>query len=1652
MAPPDRIRRCSPPRPGSGLSHSVLDLAQIRALVESTTMLGGSICPSCEMPFDKGKKRRLIDSCGHERCYSCLFRSEACPICQDNINDRNRDASNIIQDDIGHYDTGFCSSEPVSMTAIEDWNDDTSAINSLCGSPRPKPKVPSRSIMTRLTNKGQENVTSSSIMGKGLKTKPPFLPDSISSQNRQKSTQMAQSCPTPPTQRRRFFLSTKNLRSPFASQRSRRVISTPEPNDNPSALSAWMTSSWEGKSKWPGVVLGKIKSLWSTSHGTASDGLNQLIDSPTNKNHDRHINTPTKIIEGLNQLSFNKDDEGGNVKQLPIKNRKSSQSDLYMRLGLLLGSNNLRTNASIDTVDLPGSIRPTNTSGICQRIQQQKQQQKQQRNGNETSSYSSLTSFDQQTLASTNTSPVSTLTGTSSEAEVAAALRSPIKNKGKIKLKGKRDCDSAGSLASISTSLSASTSMSMSMSVSVSGLSNGSSSPFTTRKNTTTITANNNSNSNSNGQDNDEFSVKNRKSCGRRSGRNNIKPIDNKLRFISHPVAQLMLKPLFFEVPLIEIDPLFTGRQWLLNEIEQVIKGSSPGILISGSPGTGKSALILQLVEYSCFGRKREKLLRNDIEEADENAIIQEQKQQKLNFELNIKKTNDKLRELSDYIVAYHFCQADNNSTCLVPDLIHSLAAQLCQAPQLASYREYLLSEPHLQGSLSQRECTVDPDLALSRGIIEPMLSLRKSGKLPEVNMVILIDAVCEAEYHRPDRGDTIASFLTRHAQSFPNWLKIICTVRTQLRECTKQFPYTKISLDKIPNDITSNNITRDISDYINYRLTQSPAIQTNVTASINGKESSSGANQTRFSSHLLNLAGGSFLFAKLTLDLIESGHLVAKSASYKVFPVSLAQIFQLHFNLRFPTGSSFDKVQPLLGVCLAALYPLTLPEIFYSVNSLYTDQFVSWEDFLQRFKMLSGFLVKRLDDTYMFFHPSFREWLIRRDESESTKFLCDLRTGHAAIAFRLSRLECPLSGDKVLELGHHVLKAHVYRGVTPVWPSRDLQAWWLTSSTDCMSSAISTLRNIYSPNVKVSRLLLLAGASPNHITEYLGNAPVLCMYAHEGSVEMVSLLLEFGADVELTNSQGCTALSLAASRGHCDVVRRLAAAGASLGHTDMAGQCALVHAARQGRLSVVGYLLACDWTSKSSTTLPTTLPTTSTTSTTIQEQNNNQESINKSETSREEAAQQAVVAAASQGHEEIVEYLLDMSEVIVDKSDTLIGETALTIAAAHGSTATVTALLARGASPFVLNSKGLSPLMLAAKEGHWGTAERLLKSSSLSDDDNNSINLLEQCDTMGRTSLMLASSEGHTNLINLFLENNASIEAIDNEGLTALCWACVRGRISSVQQLLDNGANISTNDKTGRTPLDLAAFQGNPKLVQLLLERGAAIEHVDLHGMRPLDRAIGCRNVSVVQCFLRRGAKLGPATWSMAQGKPDVLIILLNKLLEDGNVLYRKGRLKEASHRYSYALRKFPGKPEQLQDSQSQEQSNIIIHLQTFTQLKINFLLNLSRCKRKMNEYEEAVELADEAIKIRPVSFEAFYARSKARVDMSEYDDALVDVQESLNLVPTSNHQDKRVLHALKDEIISRIEGTGIGSSKTFVDNNCRTRFRASIDTLTEL
>ena len=86
--------------------------------------------------------------------------------------------------------------------------------------------------------------------------------------------------------------------------------------------------------------------------------------------------------------------------------------------------------------------------------------------------------------------------------------------------------------------------------------------------------------------------------------------------------------------------------------------------------------------------------------------------------------------------------------------------------------------------------------------------------------------------------------------------------------------------------------------------------------------------------------------------------------------------------------------------------------------------------------------------------------------------------------------------------------------------------------------------------------------------------------------------------------------------------------------------------------------------------------------------------------------------------------------------------------------------------------------------------------------------------------------------------------------------------------------------DRNGQTPLDHAvscsadssSSEAGADMVRLLMDRGSAMEHVDLQGRRPLDRAIEAGNAHAVQAFLRKGAKLGPATWSSAATKPDIM------------------------------------------------------------------------------------------------------------------------------------------------------------------------------------
>lgn len=66
------------------------------------------------------------------------------------------------------------------------------------------------------------------------------------------------------------------------------------------------------------------------------------------------------------------------------------------------------------------------------------------------------------------------------------------------------------------------------------------------------------------------------------------------------------LKPLFFEIPA-RSSTTFVGRKWLFREVLEHLSSDLPtsgGMIIQGAQATGKSSILLRLVQGSSFGHQ----------------------------------------------------------------------------------------------------------------------------------------------------------------------------------------------------------------------------------------------------------------------------------------------------------------------------------------------------------------------------------------------------------------------------------------------------------------------------------------------------------------------------------------------------------------------------------------------------------------------------------------------------------------------------------------------------------------------------------------------------------------------------------------------------------------------------------------------------------------------------------------------------------------------------------------------------------------------------------------------------------------------------------------------------------------------------------------
>ncbi|MBA2655517.1 MAG: ankyrin repeat domain-containing protein [Tatlockia sp.] len=157
----------------------------------------------------------------------------------------------------------------------------------------------------------------------------------------------------------------------------------------------------------------------------------------------------------------------------------------------------------------------------------------------------------------------------------------------------------------------------------------------------------------------------------------------------------------------------------------------------------------------------------------------------------------------------------------------------------------------------------------------------------------------------------------------------------------------------------------------------------------------------------------------------------------------------------------------------------------------------------------------------------------------------------------------------------------------------------------------------------------------------------------------------------------------------------------------------------------------------------------------------------------------------------------------------------------------------------------GLTPLLLAAKEGQLDVVQSLLKEGIAS---------IHEKDRFGNTALLWAAMLGHLNLVEWLLKKGgASIIEKNHEQMTALLWAAYGGHINVVEWLLHEGG-ASINDKA-RGGISALIIGRNLELVKWLLQKAKVkITEKDDRGTTLLLRSARAGHLDLVKWLLHEG------------------------------------------------------------------------------------------------------------------------------------------------------------------------------------------------------
>lgn len=415
-------------------------------------------------------------------------------------------------------------------------------------------------------------------------------------------------------------------------------------------------------------------------------------------------------------------------------------------------------------------------------------------------------------------------------------------------------------------------------------------------------------------------------------------------------------------------------------------------------------------------------------------------------------------------------------------------------------------------------------------------------------------------------------------------------------------------------------------------------------------------------------------------------------------------------------------------------------------------------------------------------------------------------------------------------------------------------------------------------------RTLLQTGADVN--VAQVDGTTALHWAAYNEDAETAALLVKAGANVNATNRYGVPPLAEACTNGNAAIVKLLLEAGADANATMKGGETVLMLAARSGNVEAVKALLARDASTKT----------------------------------RERMGQTALMWAAAEGHTDVVRELLKAGADINAKLDS--GFTPFFFAVREGHLDTVRAFLAAGVDvnammqpaekapgtpgvgggrPAAAKLPGENALLLAVENGHFELAIALIDAGANPNDVRTGFTPLHMIagvrkpDSSDISDGAPPTGAGHLSSLEFVREivkRGANVNfrlpegapkqphtssKVGSEGATPFLFAADRADVPLMRLLLELGADPLLPNSNNTTPLMAAAGLGTTEPLEEAGEESEALEAVtmllDLHadpnavdnnGDTAIHGATYNMYPRVVKLLAERGAD--PKVWS----KPD--------------------------------------------------------------------------------------------------------------------------------------------------------------------------------------